>query len=161
MAGIKGRSGPPGNMNSFKHGLSAIAKNRQNGALTVRGSRIKLQIRNGLIKDKGGDDKISTAEKVLVELISDDVAWLVTINGAIKKVLKLNLKAKANPKALKQLDDYKRPIINSLTANLQKYGFDKIAIPRDIYDWQTREKDGKGDDETVDEVSEALRENTQ
>ena len=161
MAGIKGRSGPPGNMNSFKHGLSVIAKNRQNGALTVRGNRIKLQIRDGLIKDKGGDDKISTAEKVLVELISDDVAWLVTINGAIKKVLKLNLKAKGNPKALKQLDDYKRPIINSLTANLQKYGFDKIAIPRDIYDWQTREKDGKGDDETVDEVSETLWENTQ
>jgi hypothetical protein len=24
MAGLKGKSGPPGNMNAFKHGLAAI-----------------------------------------------------------------------------------------------------------------------------------------
>jgi hypothetical protein len=71
MAGLKGKSGPPGNMNSFKHGLSTIAKNQQNGTLTMRGGRIKTEVRDGLIKDKGGDDTISTAEKVLVELISD------------------------------------------------------------------------------------------
>ena len=27
--GIKGRSGPPGNMNAFKHGLAAIQKRRE------------------------------------------------------------------------------------------------------------------------------------
>jgi hypothetical protein len=26
MAGLKGKSGPPGNMNTFKHGLAAIQK---------------------------------------------------------------------------------------------------------------------------------------
>ena len=26
MAGLKGKSGPPGNMNAFKHGLAAIQK---------------------------------------------------------------------------------------------------------------------------------------
>src|SRR5262249_38736646 len=56
----------------------------------------------------------STAEKVLVELISSDVAWLATIDTAIRTVLKLNKRARANPKALKQLDDHKRPIVNSL-----------------------------------------------
>ena len=30
MAGLKGKSGPPGNMNAFKHGLAAIQK-RQRG----------------------------------------------------------------------------------------------------------------------------------
>jgi len=28
MAGLKGKSGPPGNMNAFKHGLAAIQKRR-------------------------------------------------------------------------------------------------------------------------------------
>src|SRR5215813_4755783 len=112
MAGVKGRSGPPGNQNNFKHGLSVIDKNRRNGSLTGRESRIKAEVRDGLIADRGGENKVSTAEKVLVELISSDVAWLTTIDTAIRKVLKLNKRARANPKALKQLDDYKRPIVN-------------------------------------------------
>ena len=29
MAGLKGKSGPPGNMNAFKHGLAAIQKRRE------------------------------------------------------------------------------------------------------------------------------------
>jgi len=29
MAGLKGKSGPPGNMNLFKHGLAAIQKRRE------------------------------------------------------------------------------------------------------------------------------------
>jgi hypothetical protein len=31
MAGLKGKSGPPGNMNAFKHGLVAIQKWREEG----------------------------------------------------------------------------------------------------------------------------------
>jgi len=129
MAGVKGRSGPPGNQNNFKHGLAIIDKNRRSGSITGRESRIKAQVRDGLIADRGGENKVSTAEKVLVELISSDVAWLATIDTAIRKVLKLNKRARANPKALKQLDDYKRPIVNSLTTNLQRYGLEKIPAP--------------------------------
>src|SRR5262245_20352523 len=129
MAGVKGRSGPPGNQNNFKHGLSVIDRNRRSDSLTGRESRIKAQVRDGLIADRGGENKVSTAEKVLVELISSDVAWLATIDTAIRKVLKLNKRARANPKALKQLDDYKRPIVNSLTTNLQRYGLEKIPAP--------------------------------
>jgi hypothetical protein len=29
MAGLKGKSGPPGNMNAFKHGLAATQKRRE------------------------------------------------------------------------------------------------------------------------------------
>jgi hypothetical protein len=32
--GVKGRSGPPGNMNAFKHGLAAIQKRREEGIPT-------------------------------------------------------------------------------------------------------------------------------
>ena len=34
MAGLKGKSGPPGNMNAFKHGLAAIQKRREEGVTT-------------------------------------------------------------------------------------------------------------------------------
>ena len=34
MAGLKGKSGPPGNMNAFKHGLAAIQKRRDEGIPT-------------------------------------------------------------------------------------------------------------------------------
>jgi len=39
MAGLKGKSGPPGNMNAFKHGLAAIQKRREESVTTeVRGA---------------------------------------------------------------------------------------------------------------------------
>jgi hypothetical protein len=34
MAGMKGKSGPPGNMNAFKHGLAAIQKGREESIAT-------------------------------------------------------------------------------------------------------------------------------
>jgi hypothetical protein len=34
MAGIRGRSGPPGNENAFRHGLAGIAQRRAEGVLT-------------------------------------------------------------------------------------------------------------------------------
>jgi hypothetical protein len=33
----------------------------------------------------------------------------------------------ANPKALAQLDGYKRPLVGSLSANLQRFGFERVA----------------------------------
>jgi hypothetical protein len=43
MAGMKGKSGPPGNMNAFKHGLAAIQKRREESTITDtrRASRSK------------------------------------------------------------------------------------------------------------------------
>jgi hypothetical protein len=57
---------------------------------------------------------------VLAEIIASDVSLLVTFNHAIDGVLKNNPKARANPKALAQLDVYKRPLVSSLTSNLQR-----------------------------------------
>jgi hypothetical protein len=73
-----------------------------------------------LIADKGGDQQIGTAERILAEIISSDVALLVTFNQAIDGVLKNNQKARENPKALAQLDGYKRGLVNSLTGKLQR-----------------------------------------
>jgi hypothetical protein len=128
MAGKKGQSGPPGNANAFRHGLAAMQNRRANGgALTVEEQDIRADILAGLIADKGGAQQIGTAERILAEIISSDVALLVTFNQAIDGVIKNNQKARQNPKALAQLDGYKRPLVGSLSANLQRFGFQKAS----------------------------------
>jgi hypothetical protein len=44
MAGLKGKSGPPGNMNAFKHGLAAIQKRRAEGIPTEHEESVRQQI---------------------------------------------------------------------------------------------------------------------
>ena len=49
MAGLKGKSGPPGNMNAFKHGLAAIQKRREEGVPTEHEENVRQQILDGLV----------------------------------------------------------------------------------------------------------------
>jgi len=64
---------------------------------------------------------------VLAEIIASDVSLLVTFNQAIDGVIQNNQKARQNPKALAQLDGHKRPLVGSLSANLQRFGFERVA----------------------------------
>ena len=77
--------------------------------------------------DKGGAAQISTAMRVLAEIIAGDVSLLVTFNHAIDGVIQSNPKARANPKALAQLDGYKRPLVGSPSMNLQRFGMERVA----------------------------------
>ena len=72
--GVKGKSGPPGNMNAFKStGLRPFRNPARGKWLTTKQEEsVRQQILHGLIADKGGDQQISTATRILTEVIASD-----------------------------------------------------------------------------------------
>jgi hypothetical protein len=113
-------------MNAFKHGLASVQKRRKDSVPTSHEENVRQQILEGLIADKGGDDQISTATRILTEVIASDASWLMAFNSAIDYVIQNNPKSKQNLRGLSQLDGYKRGLVNSLTGNLQKLGLDRV-----------------------------------
>jgi hypothetical protein len=101
-----------------------------------------------LIAYKGGEQKIGTAERILAEIISSDVALLITFNHAIDGVIKNNQKVRQNPKALAQLDGYKRSLVNSLTGYLLRFGFEKAAKVETLQDIIEEMDDAETDEKT-------------
>jgi hypothetical protein len=49
MAGMRGKSGPPGNQNAFRHGLAGIAQRRADGILNPTEQSIRKEILFGLV----------------------------------------------------------------------------------------------------------------
>jgi hypothetical protein len=72
-----GQEGTERTSNAFRHGLAALQRRRADGELTQDEQAIRVGILAGLIADKGGEQQIGTAERILAEIISSDVALLV------------------------------------------------------------------------------------
>ncbi|HEY3132768.1 MAG TPA: hypothetical protein VGL91_25175 [Acidobacteriota bacterium] len=53
-----------------------MQRRRSEGALTPDEQDIRADILAGLIADKGGDQQIGTAERILAEIISSDVTTM-------------------------------------------------------------------------------------
>lgn len=71
-------------------------------------------------------------------------SWLIAVNCATDGVIESNQKAPSNPNALHTLDGYKRGLVNSLTGNLQRVGFDKVTKTESLQD--IIEEIGRGQD---------------
>ena len=127
-AGSKGAGAPKGNVNGFVHGLTVI-KNKRHEHRLPRGKdkRFKLELLNELITDAGGAKEITVARRLQAEIIATDAVFIAQMDRAIQRVLRLNPKVRENAAALAKLDSYRRPIINSLSANLDRFGFIRQA----------------------------------
>jgi hypothetical protein len=104
------------------------------GVPTQHEENVRQQILDGLIADKGGEEQLSTATRILAEVIASDASWLMAFNSAIDHVIQNNPKARQNPRGLSQLDGYKRGLVNSLTGNLQKFGLDRVPRVKTLED---------------------------
>ena len=70
MAGMKGKSGPPGNMNAFKHGLAAIQKRREESIPTEHEENVRQQILDGLIAERAETSRYRRPTRILAEVIA-------------------------------------------------------------------------------------------
>jgi hypothetical protein len=83
----------------------------------------------------GTRDSVKNASPIqLRHIIASDVSLLVTFNHAIDGVVQNNPKTRANPKAVAQLDGYKRPLVSSVSGNLQRFGFEKASKTETLQD---------------------------
>jgi len=107
-----------------------IKKNRlENRLPRGRDKRFKLELFDELIADAGGVKVATAAKRLQAEIIATDATFLAQMDRAIQRVLRLVPKYPENVGVLAKLDGYRRPIINSLSTSLDRFGYDRAVPP--------------------------------
>jgi hypothetical protein len=80
-----------------------------------------VAVQAGLIADLGGAENISTAQKILIELVGRELYYLDETDQRIVRCCRIVPKLKTSPKGMALLYSYRVPII----ANLMALGWTK------------------------------------
>ena len=116
------RGAPKGNKNRETHGIVTLRNRvkrrvRKGRSFIDRRShsgRNALEAQAGLIEDLGGADHVSTAEKIMCELIGRDLYMLDEVDRRIQHTCKKTPQAKNNPRTLHRLYSYRAPIVSNI-----------------------------------------------
>jgi len=129
--------GPKGNKFGESHGLislrNAIRNRGKRGRsfidLRSNSGQNAVAVQAGLINDLGGIEHISTAQKVLIELVGRELYYLDETDQRIVHVCRAVPKLKHSPKGMAMLYGYRSPIIANLSKHLMALGLEKKPPP--------------------------------
>jgi hypothetical protein len=139
---MAGKGAPRGNKYAETHSLVTLRNSirkrtkRSRSFIDLRcaSGQNAVAAQAGLIADLGGMEHISTAQKVLVELVGRDLYLLDETDQRIVRVCKQYPDAKKSPKSMATLYSYRQPIANNITKNLAALGLDKKPPPAKTLD---------------------------
>jgi len=122
LAGIGENPATLGNQNAFRHGLASVSQRRVNDPLNPAEQSIREEILAGLLADKNGAVQDKHRHECWPRLSpATYLCWSPSTRQSTG-VIRHNPKARTNPKALAQLDGYKRPLVGSLSAGEESGG---------------------------------------
>ena len=152
---MAGRGAPKGsnkgNYNAETHGIVTF-RNRMHKRARRSRSIISLRtvsgqnavaVQAGLAQDLGRLEHISTAQKVLIELVGRDLYLLDETDQRIVRACKEIPKLKNSPKGMAILYSYRMPIISSISKNLMALGLEKKPPPAKTLEQILEESDGE------------------
>jgi hypothetical protein len=129
-----------------------LAKKRsQNRVPRGKAKRFRQEFYRSLVADAGGARNITAAKKYQAELISHDAVWLNKMREARDNLLRDKPQIGANIAALSKLDSYIRPVINSISTALDRFGYERAnPTPKTLEDLFNEETE-TGDTDTDEE----------
>src|SRR5262249_46587490 len=98
------------------------------GRTVWRQNAVAVQV--GLSQALGGIEHLSTAQKVLIELVGRDLYLLDETDQRIIRACKEIPKLKNSPKGMAMLYSYRVPIVSKISKNLMALGLEKKPPPQ-------------------------------
>src|SRR5262245_47768044 len=128
---------PKGSRNHESHGLvtfrNKMHKRAKRGRSIISLRSVSGQnavaVQAGLTEDLGGLEHLSTAQKVLIELVGRDLYLLDETDQRIIRACKEIPKLKNSPKGMALLYSYRVPIVSNISKNLMALGLEKKPPP--------------------------------